>query len=421
MAQRALWSVLRDGPTSPYARVVRRRLVGGPRRAADAGARRSGSARCSRPASSRSTRTAGRPATSRCCATSTTSSRCGRAPRSCRWPSWSTSSGTGWRTGGSADQELNYRRFFDVDTLAALRSEDPDVFDADPRGCCSTWCATASVDGLRIDHPDGLADPRGLPRAGWPRRTDGAWVVVEKILEPDEALPDDWSCAGTTGYDALRLVNGVFHRPGRRAGPSTALADEVAGEREDWPTAVEARQARGHRGRLSTPRSTGSSTCSWRSAAPTRRCATTPGATCSDCVVELLVAFDRYRAYVVPGEPAPAESRRGASTRRPSAPGRACPRTGCDALDLVRDLVLGPRRRRPARRRRGAARAELVIRFQQTCGPVMAKGVEDTAFYRWVRLVVAQRGRRRPRPVSACRRRSCTRSPPSAAAASGRR
>ena len=80
--------------------------------------------------------------------------------------------------------------------------------------------AEGLVDGLRIDHPDGLADPRGY-LARLASATNGAWVVVEKILEADETLPVDWACAGTTGYDALKLIDGLFVDPGGR-GPLTA-------------------------------------------------------------------------------------------------------------------------------------------------------------------------------------------------------
>ncbi|GMA85225.1 hypothetical protein GCM10025868_04750 [Angustibacter aerolatus] len=122
-----------------------------------------------------------------CCATTTTSSRCGPAPRTCRWPSSSTASGTGWRTGGSPTRSLNYRRFFDVDTLAAVRVEDPEVFEATHR-LLLDLVADGSLDGLRIDHPDGLADPRGyLDRLA--DATNGSWVVVEKILEGHEQRP----------------------------------------------------------------------------------------------------------------------------------------------------------------------------------------------------------------------------------------
>ncbi len=118
---------------------------------------------------------------------------------------------TGWR---DAAAELNWRRFFDVTTLIGIRVEDPAVFDATHEVIVGL-VAEGLVDGLRVDHPDGLADPRGY-LTGSRRRRAGAWVVVEKILEADETLPADWACAGTTGYDALRMVDGLFLDPARR-------------------------------------------------------------------------------------------------------------------------------------------------------------------------------------------------------------
>src|SRR5690606_3963851 len=110
-----------------------------------------------------------------------------------------------------ADEELNYRRFFDVGTLAAVRVEDPEVFEATHR--LTTGLVTGGlVDGLRIDHPDGLADPQGyLDRLA--EATGDCWVVVEKILAPDEELPEDWASAGSTGYEALWRVNAAFVDP----------------------------------------------------------------------------------------------------------------------------------------------------------------------------------------------------------------
>jgi (1->4)-alpha-D-glucan 1-alpha-D-glucosylmutase len=103
-----------------------------------------------------------------------------------------------WRVG---DEELNYRRFFDVGSLVAIRVEDERVFDA-THALILELVADGTVDGLRIDHPDGLADPGEYLRR-LARRTDGSWVVVEKILAGDEQLPPDWETVGTTGYDAL--------------------------------------------------------------------------------------------------------------------------------------------------------------------------------------------------------------------------
>ena len=113
-----------------------------------------------------------------------------------------------WKVG---NEELNYRRFFDVDTLAAIRVEDQSVFDASHALLVSLF-EEGLIDGFRIDHPDGLATPRGYLQK-LHRATGGCWVVVEKILEPHETLPVGSRCAGTTGYDALLRVTGLFHDP----------------------------------------------------------------------------------------------------------------------------------------------------------------------------------------------------------------
>ena len=113
-----------------------------------------------------------------------------------------------WR---DAAAELNWRRFFDISTLIGIRVEDQGVFDATHEVIVGL-VAEGVVDGLRVDHPDGLADPRGYLRR-LAEATGGAWVVAEKILGPDEALPADWACAGTTGYDALRVTDGLFLDP----------------------------------------------------------------------------------------------------------------------------------------------------------------------------------------------------------------
>ncbi len=286
-----------------------------------------------------------------------------------------------WRVGA---EELNYRRFFDVDTLAAIRVEDPEVFSATHEVLLDLM-RRGQVHGLRIDHPDGLADPRQYLRrlAG---AAPGAWVVVEKILEGDETLPPDWECAGTTGYDALRHVGGLFLDPAGEA-PLSALLAEFTGDPPDFAGVSEAakRHVLGQGLNAEVHRLTDLlvEICHADVALRDHTRRSLRGA-----LVELLVAMDRYRAYVVVGEPAPEESvavvARAASLARDRLPAD----DDGQELDLVVDLVLGrPVGSPDGHGRAMASRRELVVRFQQTCGPVMAKGVEDTAFYRWHRLV----------------------------------
>src|SRR5690349_13430202 len=113
-----------------------------------------------------------------------------------------------WRL---ARTELNYRRFFSISELIGVRVEDPEVFDA-THGKILQLLDEGVVDGLRIDHPDGLADPDAYLRR-LDAATGGRWTVVEKILADGEPLPAAWPVAGTTGYDALRHVDGVLTDP----------------------------------------------------------------------------------------------------------------------------------------------------------------------------------------------------------------
>lgn len=283
-----------------------------------------------------------------------------------------------WRV---ADEELNYRRFFDVGTLAAIRVEDPDVFDASHE-LILDLLDQGAVDGLRIDHPDGLADPQEY-LARLAAATDEAWVVVEKILAPDEDLPDDWATAGSTGYDALWRIQQVFVDPAG-AGELGALLHELTGDTSDaLPHVVE----RAKRQILAGPLY-----------AEVHRLAELAAEICADdvrlrdhtrralqdCLVELLVAADRYRYYVVPGTPPRSEVRAAFGEAVELARARLEPNR-TETLDLLAEMLLG-KESGSAGRTREPRRDELVVRFQQTCGAVMAKGVEDTAFYRWTHL-----------------------------------
>jgi len=269
-----------------------------------------------------------------------------------------------YRLGYWRETDPNYRRFFDVSTLIALRVEDPEVFDR-THAVPLRLLRKGLIDGLRIDHPDGLADPRGYLR----RLVDyDTWVVAEKILADDEVLPADWPCAGTTGYDALGMVGGLFTDPaGERSLTETYTA--LTGGTADF-TAVEREAKRYAAERLLVPEVD-------RLAGLLAR--VLPGEDAGalrQVLVELLVAMPVYRTYVVPGEEPTARDLE--VVAQAAAEARAVLPDGA-VLDKVVPLLLGLTGR-------DAERDEFCVRFQQTSAPMMAKGVEDTAFYRWSRL-----------------------------------
>ncbi len=290
---------------------------------------------------------------------------------------------TWWR---DAATELNWRRFFDVTSLIGVRVEDPEVFEA-THSLIIRLVSEGLVDALRVDHSDGLADPREYLRR-LAAATGGTWVVVEKILEGDERLPDDLRCAGTTGYDALRLADGLFL--------DSAGADPLSGEYARF------RRARGEN---AAPRFAQVSGTAKREIvtgalrAEVLRLASVvrgvvPRADPADTVpvlTEVLAGFPVYRAYAHPGEPPPPASVSAMKTAVHAARRRLPGGLHELASDIGAAALGGREPAGPAgpaglTELAGPA-AELIVRFQQTTGPVLAKGVEDTAFYRWPRLV----------------------------------
>jgi (1->4)-alpha-D-glucan 1-alpha-D-glucosylmutase len=260
-----------------------------------------------------------------------------------------------WR----CSEELNYRRFFDVTTLAALRVENHDVFDA-THALILQQVRDGIVDGLRIDHPDGLADPESY-LARLAKKAPGAWVVAEKILEPGEELPP-WCGAGTTGYDALQKVMGLFVDPAGEqpldqlwGGPTY---DEVV---ESSKRLVLEQVLVAEVDRLVD------------AALPALEGFDVTRLGMREAVIEVLTAFEVYRAYVPPNGPADDVARERVDAAVAAA-AVALPRRARE-IALVGRLALAE-----------LGSPEFVTRFQQTCGPVMAKGVEDTAFYRYLRL-----------------------------------
>jgi (1->4)-alpha-D-glucan 1-alpha-D-glucosylmutase len=246
--------------------------------------------------------------------------------------------------------DVGYRRFFAISDLAAVRVEDPEVFAA-THSEVLRWVAAGEVDGLRVDHPDGLTDPGGYLHRLRAHAPD-AWIVVEKILEPGEELPASWPVAGTTGYDALAEVDGVLVDPAGE-GVFTALDTDLTGVRTSWPDLV-------HDCKLDvTTGMLGSELHRLVALAPT-----IPAV--ADALAEMLACFPVYRSYLPDNGVGHLDQALAlARNRRP---------------DLATALeALSPRLRDPS--------DELAIRFQQTSGAVMAKGVEDTAYYRWTRFI----------------------------------
>jgi (1->4)-alpha-D-glucan 1-alpha-D-glucosylmutase len=272
-----------------------------------------------------------------------------------------------------AGEELNYRRFFDVTTLTGVRVEVPEVFDETHRVVVEQ-VRSGVLDGLRIDHPDGLADPGGyLDRLA--EATDGSWVVVEKILEPGEQLPDEWATAGTTGYDVLNDVLGIFVDPAGEQ-PLTALWQSVTGDAASYEQVV-ARTKRLVLSEVLSAEVNRLTELGLRVCREDPVLRDTTRRALREALVEVLASFGVYRAYLPPAGPADEVAREhvehAVAAAKASLPRRAA------TIGLVARLVLaeGPS---------GPAAEEFVTRFQQTCGPVMAKGVEDTAFYRYFRL-----------------------------------
>ncbi|WP_124039538.1 malto-oligosyltrehalose synthase [Neoactinobaculum massilliense] len=279
-----------------------------------------------------------------------------------------------WRV---AEEELNYRRFFDVDTLAAIRVEDPEVFEASHRLLFTEFDA-GYIDGFRIDHPDGLANPREyFERLN--RATGGAWVVAEKILEDEETLPADWKVAGTTGYElSWRIgamladptgVNGLYGLWALATGETEPyLAMEVNAKRQIIDSSLHAELLRMANLMGQVTRS------DVRLRDHTVRALT-------DAVAALAISMDRYRAYVEPGRRPTAEAE-DTITRAARRAGTLLGPDRRETLELVVDILLG-REIGSAGRTHDAQRNKAIVQFQQLCGPVMAKGVEDTLFYRF--------------------------------------
>ncbi len=276
-----------------------------------------------------------------------------------------------WRT---ADQQLGYRRFFDVNTLIGLRVEREFVFD-ETHALILKWLKQGLLDGVRVDHPDGLRDPKQYFERLRLRAPD-AWIVGEKILEPGEWLREDWPIEGTSGYDFLNMAMGVLvnreglKKLGEHYTAFTGDDSDFPGVAHDKKIAVEQEALGSDVNRLAT---LFVDICeSNRDQRDFTR------AEIRRAIREVAACFSVYRTYVVPerneiGEEDRTRIRRAIESAKVN-------RADIDGglFDFMRDVL--------TLKVIGKTETEFVNRFQQFTAPVMAKGVEDTAYYCWNRL-----------------------------------
>jgi (1->4)-alpha-D-glucan 1-alpha-D-glucosylmutase len=276
-----------------------------------------------------------------------------------------------WRT---ADQQLGYRRFFDVNTLIGLRVEREFVFD-ETHALVLKWLKQGLLDGVRVDHPDGLRDPKQYFER-LRERAPEAWIVGEKILEPGEWLREDWPIEGTSGYDFLNIAMGVLvnreglKKLGEHYTAFTGDDSDFPGVAHDKKIAVEQEALGSDVNRLTT---LFVDICeSNRDQRDFTR------AEIRRAIREVAACFSVYRTYVVPerneiGE----EDRKRIKRAIESARGNRADIDG-GLFDFMRDVL--------TLKVIGKTETEFVNRFEQFTAPVMAKGVEDTAYYCWNRL-----------------------------------
>jgi (1->4)-alpha-D-glucan 1-alpha-D-glucosylmutase len=276
-----------------------------------------------------------------------------------------------WRV---ADDELDYRRFFSITTLVGVRVEDPEVFEEAHR-LIGELVRTGQVTGLRVDHVDGLRDPEGYLHRLRALAPD-AYLVVEKILQEGEPLPASWPVEGTSGYDHLVAVNSLFVDPGGEP-PMTEVYASFTGETRSFAEVADEAKRHVMAGELAaeTDRATGllAEVCGRR-----RRHGDHTRRELREVLVEVVAAMTVYRTYVVPGADASPADRAVVGAALATAAARR-PDLDRELLELLGRVLVGDEP--------GPFASELAARVQQLSAPVMAKGVEDTAFYRYGRLL----------------------------------
>lgn len=294
-----------------------------------------------------------------------------------------------WRV---AAEEINYRRFFDINTLAAIRMEIPKVFE---RTHQLLWklLEQGAVTGLRIDHPDGLYDPRGyfsqlqenyarLSKQTLPEDKRGLYLLAEKILSRGETLREDWPIHGTTGYDFTTQVTQLLV-DSRNEMLFSSIYQKFLGRYVHFPTLVYEKKRLTMRLSLANDINVLGFMLN-RLSEHNRLFRDFTLNALTTAVREVIACFPVYRTYLTPGQP-PAQEDRIVTNRAVALAKRQNPGIEASIFDFLRDILLFhfP----PNTDQAGISEQEhFVMKFQQCTGPIMAKGLEDTAFYIFNRL-----------------------------------
>lgn len=254
--------------------------------------------------------------------------------------------------GAPKPNDLGYRRFFDISGLAGIRIEDEKVFNTVLK-LPLDWYKRGLVQGFRVDHPDGLRNPREFferLRAECP----DAWIIAEKILEPGETLPPDWPIDGTTGYEFIHLLNHLFLNPEGKK-PLNRIYKASTGSHEDFSEIV-------YQSKLEVIQSLFQSEMHWLTVIFKKYKSKFTENELIECLSTIAACFPVYRAF---DDAVTLSAIQSAKKRRPDL--------DSNLFTLLKEIL--------------TSEEDLAIRFQQFTGPVMAKGFEDTALYRYNRLV----------------------------------
>lgn len=277
-----------------------------------------------------------------------------------------------WRM---AIQDLGYRRFFDINSLVGLRTEDEEVFE-DSHRLILKWLDEGVLDGVRVDHPDGLNDPATyLGRLR--RASPGAWLVVEKILAPQEKLRDDWPVDGTTGYEFLNLLARLFVDPGSEA-LFTQFYTRFTGEKRDYAEVLLEKKL------LVIETLFGSDVNRLTSLMVAvcerhRRYRDYTRRDISHALRRVIAHYPVYRTYANAGQGWISDEDRRTIAAVVEQAAASVPDIDPELFRFVEEIL--------TLKVTGRQESEFVMRLQQLTPPIMAKGVEDTAFYSFNRFI----------------------------------